>query len=139
MRISAKDLKDRCREIWPDAFYITQGEYYTVPKIKEVEAFINSNAVDNLPFIKGILECELYALFLLCDVKKMCIEKNQYHWSFGKGFGLMWDLEVEHHAANIFLAQNNLGEIIVYCAEPQTDFIWEADSQRDLILLVDFC
>lgn len=138
MRISAENLKNECRKIWPTAFYITQAEYYWVPKLSEVEAFVKSNQVDQLPFIDGILECELYSFFLLGDVKRMGIEKKRDHWSFAKGFGLMWNGEVEQHAANIFLAQNN-GVMQVYCAEPQTDYIWKADAQRDLILLADFC
>lgn len=135
----AQEIKDICREIWPNAFYITQAQKYLIPDLRQVENFLKDNEVNQLPFIEDIMECELFALFLLADVKRLSFEAKSIAWALAKAFGIAWNGEIEEHGANVFLAYDDKDRIQVYCLEPQLDEIWIADPQKDMLLLIDFC
>ena len=136
--ITAQNLRNTITGVLPQCLPFTSATGYEIPHLDEVKRFLRENEVDRLPFIDGVLECELYALFLFTDMKeKMVKRKKVKHWAFGFAFGLMWNGEVAEHTANVFVAHNK-GKINVYCCEPQTDEVWILNPLRDIIFKIDF-
>ena len=134
MKITAQKIKDQLRQKWPIiSFMWLPDKTYWMPTIKEVRDTVSKCQIHKAMIFKDdIADCDDFALQLHAEVKRLCNTAGLgVHWPFGEAFGLKWQGLVEQHTANIAVTLTG-----IYLIEPQTNEIWQADSNKDQILLV---
>ena len=139
MVITAKDLKEDLKELWSirDIWFVDPN--YFLLEIKVVEDIIKGLSNKKMNFIKNVWDCDNYSLLLNAEFKKwqyICLkcsppDKPYYTWAFGECLASKVRGRTINHALNIAVCKEG-----VFLIEPQSDFIWKADKNKDKLYFI---
>ena len=123
MFISAKEVRQRLKGIWPNLKNIWLfDKQYELPTKDQIEDFIDGHYFD----APVHADCDDYALQLHAYVKR-----KRPQWAFGEATGKkIRDIKAVH-SLNIAITETK-----VYLIEPQLEGLWLADSKLDDIFFV---
>ena len=135
MIIQFKEIKKQIQKQWPELIWTlpTDTEYWT-PTLNEIQNFINNNKQD-IPYMKGVYECEEFSLGLLVDLrrsrakKKLNENKNHLNWAVGIALIIKSTLLGNKvHYQNIALTRDK-GIILI---EPQSNTLTDINRVKEL-------
>lgn len=127
--VSYKEIKSRVQKLWPDCknIWLSDNEYY-YPVFDQVNVAIAADHTERLSFRNYLFDCDDYALQLSASISKYV---GQYltppaPWPFGQITGRKFNGKKDSHTCCICVLEER-----VLLIEPQTDFIWDASTDRD--------
>lgn len=135
MKLQFKEIKKEIKKQWPELKWTlpTDSEYW-LPTLRELQEFINNNK-NNIPYTKGIYECEEFSLGLMVDLrrwrakKKLEQELNHLNWAVGIALTIKSGLSGDKvHYQNIALTSDK-GIILI---EPQSNTITNINKIKEL-------
>jgi len=134
MRIKFAEIKKEIKKIWPELHWTlpTDPEYWT-PTLQEIQDFINTQEND-IPYTKGIYECEEFAIGLMSDLRRWRAKKvinedksNHLNWAVGIALTIKSGLSGDQvHYQNIALTSDK-GIVLI---EPQGNTITELERVK---------
>ena len=133
MKIQFKEIKKLIQKQWPELKWtLPTDSYYWTPTLAELQEFIENNKTD-IPYTKGVYECEEFSLGLMVDLRRWRarkkLDKSHLNWAVGIALtitsGLMGD---KVHYQNIAITSDE-GIVLI---EPQSNTITDINRIKEL-------
>jgi hypothetical protein len=141
MLIQSAVVRKEIKAVWSSQrFLVLSDTDWLLPEKDEVQNTIREVAVDRMPFVNRLFECEEFALMLVARVRehraKLAmagdLPKTQWrNWPLGCVGGTRFKGETVDHWINICLTKQGL-----FLIEPQTNEMWVPTESGDKIIFL---